>query len=253
MPSFRTNPLCALGAGFALGALAAAVAARRSLPRTNPRFAAWQAALARAHGAVPAAMTVARARARYRTLLRERPMFNQPALMTHLVDGILPSLALYRTLLEETGDQTSALQLFDLAMREWVEVSPRSRFIRAVDWLPFPAAYAAMRLGNRAALSREFPNGDAGWTIRVVEDSDRRIAYDITACFYQKVLTAYGVPELTAHFCQLDDALFGRLRRVRFERNETLGRGNRRCDFCFSRVEPAIAQPEARAAPDMGR
>lgn len=58
---------------------------------------------------------------------------------------------------------------------------------------------AALGLSAWRALNR--------WTIEWVEDNNRRIAYNIHDCFYRHVLTDYGVPDLTSHFCQLDDVL----------------------------------------------
>jgi len=66
-----------------------------------------------------------------------------------------------------------------------------------------------------------------------VEDSDRSIAYDIRECFYLNLLTAYGAPELTAHFCRGDDMQFGNIPGVAWERTKTLGRGDDRCNFRF--------------------
>jgi hypothetical protein len=61
----------------------------------------------------------------------------------------------------------------------------------------------------------------------------------IYECFYLNMLTAYGVPELTSHFCRLDDLLFGEFQGISWERTKTLGRGDDCCDFRFcSRALP---------------
>ena len=73
-----------------------------------------------------------------------------------------------------------------------------------------------------------------GWDIQMMEDSHQRFAFTISRCFYLDVLKAYGAPELTAHFCQLDDIAYAALPpQVRWERTTTLGRGGPNCDFCW--------------------
>jgi hypothetical protein len=50
-------------------------------------------------------------------------------------------------------------------------------------------------------------------------------------------LTEYGFPELTPHFCRLDDVLAAEAApSVRFERTQTLARGGTLCDFRYARV-----------------
>jgi hypothetical protein len=71
----------------------------------------------------------------------------------------------------------------------------------------------------------------------MVENSDRCWAFNIYDCFYQKLFSAYGAPELTAYFCKGDDLLFTALPpQIRWARTRTLGRGDALCDFRWERV-----------------
>ena len=79
----------------------------------------------------------------------------------------------------------------------------------------------------------------------VLETSDGRVTLyrplppDVLldqTCFFLKVLSAYGAPELTAHFCKLDDLLFGNIPGISWERTQTLGRGDECCNFRFCRT-----------------
>ena len=44
-----------------------------------------------------------------------------------------------------------------------------------------------------------------GWQVQWLENSPTRIAYTIQGCFYQQILTAQSVTELSAAFCRMDD------------------------------------------------
>lgn len=217
------------GLGLATGALASLAYARmRPAAQRLPRLEVWQRALAEREGEVKAAFLAAEVRARYDELYASRPHFAQRALRMHIETSILPGLALYQILRQKEGTEEAALVELDRLFAAWVEQAPRRRPLKLMEHLP--NAFAILRIGNRLAL-REFP--PEGWTIEWLEDSSQCVAYDITQCFYLNVLTVYGAPELTAHFCRLDDLLYGELRGISWERTKTLGRGDDRCNFRF--------------------
>jgi hypothetical protein len=84
-----------------------------------PRLDAWQRALAEQWGEAGAAMLASRVLAKYQTLYARRPHLAQRVLQSHLERNILPGLALYQVLLEETGTPEDALaetrDLFEVA------------------------------------------------------------------------------------------------------------------------------------------
>ena len=43
----------------------------------------------------------------------------------------------------------------------------------------------------------------------------------------------YGVPELTAIFCESDDVMYGNIPHARWGRTKTIGRGAQVCNFSF--------------------
>jgi len=53
-------------------------------------------------------------------------------------------------------------------------------------------------------------------------------------CYYHRVFSEYGVPELTAPFCRTDDLVYdGMSTQFEWGRTETIGRGASHCNFCF--------------------
>jgi hypothetical protein len=203
----------------------------RSTSHRLARLEVWQRALAETRGEVKAALLVAKVQARYDDLYASRPRFGHRSLRMHLETSILPGLALYHVLHQEEGTEEAALAELDRLFAAWVQQSPRRKLMKLMERLPDP--FAILRIGNHLAM-RGFP--PEGWTFEWLENSSRCVAYNIYACFYLNVLTAYGAPELTSHFCRLDDLLFGDLRGMSWERTKTLGRGDDCCDFRFCRL-----------------
>ncbi len=224
---------------FALG-LAAGVLLVRKRVDSPPRLTQlrdWEGALAERYGAQRAALLVARVQARFIELFAIRPRFRHPVLRLHLERSILPGVALYQVLKETLHDSPAALADLDACFTAALPHSPLGRQARMIDCLP--GGFEALRAANRALLRKAFP--PQGWQIEWVEDSPARIAYTISACFYHNVLHTYGVPELTAHFCVLDDQLYCNLQTAAFERGQTIGHGDEFCDFAFRPRAPQQA------------
>lgn len=219
---------------FALGALAAFLVVRRlRAPRRMPHFALWRRVLAEKRGEAEAARLLARAQARYDELYAERPRPPSRVLRFHIERSILPGLALYQTLLDETDDRQAVLSEMEslltpsLASLRWL--------MPILGRLPDP--FAAFRRIVPAVVRFGFP--PEGWAIEPVEDNGDCIAFDIHRCIYLDTLTSYGAPELTPVYCGGDDTLFAALPpSITWERTMTLGQGDVHCDFRWCRGTP---------------
>lgn len=193
----------------------------------------WQQALLETQGPVQSALTAARIEARYALLLINRPRFDDPVLRMHLEERILPGLALYQVLkedLREEGEQAVLAEL-DRLLEASAQHSPMMKWVNALNRTP--RAFDLFRLLHGWALSRLYPA--SGWDFRPVENSKQVVAFNCVDCFYQRVLAHYAAPELTAHFCRLDDITFSRLTRIRWARTQTLAQGSPYCDFRFEK------------------
>jgi hypothetical protein len=107
------------GIGVTVGLALGMAIGRRGRTQRVPRLDAWQRALAEQWGEAGAAMLGSRVLAKHQSLYARRPHFARRALQLHLERDILPGLALYQVLLEETGAQEDALaeveDLFEVA------------------------------------------------------------------------------------------------------------------------------------------
>ena len=240
-PVTRASRTCGRLVCFAVG-LGVGVAWGRTRRQTSerlrrmPHAQVFQRALATTRGGTTAAILVARAQARYDELFAQRPRFAHPALRWHLIFQILPGLALYQALKEDAAQRGATPEQAVAetgAVLEHLDVL--APWLQRLRWLPWAPALFWLTFQPTLAL---FPA--AGWDLRIEENSPRRIAFTIYRCFYLDTLTAYGAPELTAHYCALDDIAYAALPpTIRWERTTTLGRGGPACDFCYRRVASA--------------
>ena len=98
-----------LGIGVTVGLALGLAIGRRGRMQRMPHLDAWQRTLAEQWGETRAAMLASRVLARHQALYARRPHFARRALRVHMERDILPGLALYQVLLEETGSQEDAL------------------------------------------------------------------------------------------------------------------------------------------------
>lgn len=223
----KWNSSVAVGLGLLAGVLGGLVIVRRLVaPRRMPNLDIWQEMLAEDRGAAEAASIAARAQARYDKHYAGRPHVDHPALDVHLEENILPYLALYEVLREDTDDQEAIL-----AELERLSEPSVARFHQLMGFLErLPPNFGFFRRTTRLVMRFGFPS--SGWEVEWVEDSERSIAFNIQRCFYLDTLRYYGAPELTPLFCRLDDAMYEALpASISWERTKTLGRGDNVCDF----------------------
>ena len=199
--------------------------------RDVPGLSAWMPALEQDYGFHHAADLAHSIRERYAALLENRPIPTNAALRSHLLDHILPGLALYQTLLAETrGDRPAAIAEVDRLFR--VDTLIRSRRLMIPFRLvsdPFPLFRRAFR-----QIIKSYP--PEGWDYTWLDDNTDRIAFNYSRCFYLDTLTSCGAPELTPSFCKTDEVMAELFPAgVRFIRTNTLARGGDCCDFQYCR------------------
>jgi len=236
---YRYAALCGFAMGTAIGT-SIAITQRMARHHWMPNLKVWQRALIEKHGEVQGAMLAAQAQARYEAFYNERPHFTHSALRWHLEQNILPGLALYQVLSKESNDRDAVLSETGSLLAMGSTSRALNNLVNMRKYLPLP--FAIFRQILRVSLLA-YPQ--QGWDIEQIEDSESSFAFNIHRCFYLDVLTFYGAPELTAMFCRLDDLAYAAMSpSIKWERTKTLGRGDDRCDFRWSRGEPTQGASE---------
>lgn len=146
--------------------------------------------------------------------------------MKTLAGTILPSVALYQTLLQDCGDRDAAMER--MARYQLGKAAQENHaFTARVERIPgFFALYSS--------IFRRIVRGADLWQSTQSHDRDH-FNVTITKCLWHDTCVDCGCPELCRLFCESDNVNYGGLRKMGFTRNTTIGCGGDCCDFHFYR------------------
>ena len=74
-----------------------------------------------------------------------------------------------------------------------------------------------------------------GWSVEFPKCSSDTFAMLTHKCIYQQLFTKYGMPEMTARFCKVDDILYSDLPRAEFTYTGRIGNGGSMCDYSYKK------------------
>lgn len=146
----------------------------------------------------------------------------------HLDGTILPTVALYKALLEI--DPENALKSAHTIMMNLCKMG--GTVVGKVMKLPRMKSLF-MWLLSKMAVNMFGPS--CGFRYENYEVGKRILKMDMTDCPYCRYAKLLGVPELTYVFCDSDYATYGNLPGIHFVRTQTMGTGGNCCDFRFTR------------------
>lgn len=203
------------------------------LRRRLPTYRVWLRAWSDRHGAFEAKVFLERVQAKYSELYAGSRRYSPRVLQKlHFEKNILPAIAAYKILLMDGNSPEQAQATLDDLLE--AGIAGQKKIYRL--WGKFPFFFALLRWILKPLTLLQYPR--EGWQMDFPDLGPDVVALDSHSCFYLQVLTEYGVPELTRHFCHLDDVLFeGVTPYIRFERTQTIGRGGKMCDFRYYRVK----------------
>ena len=72
-----------------------------------------------------------------------------------------------------------------------------------------------------------------GWEVEFPECPKDTFAMTTYKCIYQQIFAKYGMPEMTAVFCRVDDILYSDLPKAEFLYTQQIGNGGSVCDYKF--------------------
>lgn len=162
----------------------------------------------------------------YEKLLEENLHPDKKA-QRHLVSAILPAIAIYRVLKADMG---STEQVFSFMHKTILESAKKGRdSFHAAGRLPF--FFQLLRVMCKGSMKMMF--GKAGWQYQWKKNTRWAIEWECHACVYHDTFCKYGMPEMTAVFCECDDITYGSIPGVLWKRKKTIGNGDKVCEFCF--------------------
>ena len=159
--------------------------------------------LSRRFGVKTARVLLARVEGKYAELLSGSPRYSPRALQKlHFEKNILPAVSLYKILLMDGVDPQEALTILDEVLEAGVQGQKRMYSLLG----HFPFFFDLLRMTLKPLMVLQYPK--EGWEVIYPDLGLDVVGLDSHRCFYLQVLTNYDLPELTRHFCRLDDVLF---------------------------------------------
>ena len=74
-----------------------------------------------------------------------------------------------------------------------------------------------------------------GWNVEFPKCPRNTFSMITHSCIYHQIFSKYGMPEMTAVFCKVDDILYSELPKAEFLYTEQIGRGGSMCDYTFKK------------------
>ena len=179
-------------------------------------------------GAEKGARIFALAETIYNSLCEQADFNRSKAIETHMKTNLFATMAYYKALRESGYAEDEAIGLVkqETAKSAEVKKTEQQKFAK------MPCTYFLYRLFVKSVMKKKFPA--EGWTTEWVRCDKEEIHFNFTRCLYKDVCDEQGCPELCPVFCANDDIAFtGLAPKIRFEREQTLGRNGRCCDFHF--------------------
>lgn len=162
----------------------------------------------------------------YGRLLGENDL-SDPMLAGHLRTSILPAVAFHRCLQEYGYTQSASLMAIRAAVLKTAK--PMANIFQGMGRLPF--FFSIFRI--MCSISTKHSFGPKGWVFEWKRNDAYAIEWDCRSCLYVDVFRRYSVPELAPIFCESDDVMYGNIPGVRWGRDQTIGGGDKVCNFCF--------------------
>lgn len=146
-----------------------------------------------------------------------------------LKDVILPRIALYEILQEKGIRKQDAYEVVAEYVQKVICKKTKKQY-KTMEKIPgFFAIFK--RMFTKVTLNSDF------WTSTLKEYKKDCFAVDITKCLWHDACVEAGCPEVCPLFCNCDDENYGGLKKLKFIRKGSLGKGSSVCDFKFEKTK----------------
>jgi hypothetical protein len=136
---------------------------------------------------------------------------------------IYPPIALYQALIEIPMENDKALQITEKIL--FHEYQKTANLYQKLEKLP--SFFKLFKMGFKKKM-----NGD-NWEFSIEQNDAKAIIFTIKRCLWLDTCREQNCPELCPLFCKSDNVIYGKLKKVTFQRTQTLGMGGECCDFKY--------------------
>ena len=164
---------------------------------------------------------------RINILIEENKEYADKNNYAHLCN-LLTSLAMVMVLEENGKTRAEAQKIVADAMYKFINPQIASmKKLASHGWF-VPFLKIAMPIKFKRTLGY-------GWDVRFPESDRDTFSMTTHKCIYKQIFTKYGMPEMTAVFCKVDDILYSDLERAEFLYTQQIGTDGSVCDYSFKR------------------
>ena len=160
-------------------------------------------------------------------LIKENLRYTDNGNYGHLCN-LLTSLAMVMVLEENGKTRDDAIRSVADAMYEYIRPQITSmKKLSAKGWF-VTFLKLTMPLKFKKTLGY-------GWDVEFPTCPKDTFSMTTHKCIYQQIFTKYGMPEMTAVFCKVDDILYSNLPGAEFLYTQQIGTGGSMCDYSFKK------------------
>ena len=164
---------------------------------------------------------------RMNTLIQENSQYTDSKNYGFLCN-LLTSLAVVQVLESKGMPRKEAQQYTADAMYKFLEPKVKSmKKLASHGWF-VPMLKLTMPLMFKKSLGY-------GWDVEFPKSCKDEFSMTTHKCIFRQIFEKYGMPEMTAIFCKVDDILYSDLPRAAFLYTQQIGTGGTMCDYTFKR------------------
>lgn len=139
-------------------------------------------------------------------------------------NSIIPNIALYQIFIENRISKKESQEL----VKEYSFYVAKKAHCILEKLFRIPGFFKFFCFFMRKGMA-----GDEIWISKIRTDDSREFSMDVLKCLWFNTCSYFDCPEICEIFCLCDHIVFGDIKKLQFERSQTIGMGAEKCDFCF--------------------
>lgn len=160
-------------------------------------------------------------------LIKENSEYTDSKNYGHLCN-LLTSLAMVMMLEENGKTRKEAEDTVAAVMYKFIE--PQVDFMKKIASKSWFVGFLKLSMPIKFRNTLGY-----GWNVEFPKCPKDSFSMITHSCIYHQIFSKYGMPEMTAVFCKVDDILYSELPRAQFLYTEQIGTGGSMCDYTFKK------------------